>query len=101
MTPIDTTPSTVLILFYQTVGIEQCAVFEQLKAQFSNQAKFIMVEVGHNPEVANSFEINTATLPTIVEINNGKETWRHMGAFETNDMIQHLAGFHGQDMMYA
>jgi hypothetical protein len=82
--------STVLILFYQAADSSHYGIFERAKEQFSPLSKFIMVEVGNNPEVVNSFGVSRPLLPVLVELRNGKETWRHEGAFGFEDIAQRL-----------
>ena len=60
-------------------------ILKKVKIHFGDQLKVIKINIDHNPQISNKFQIKG--VPTLLLFKNGKIIWRQAGIHQEDELM--------------
>lgn len=84
-----------VLLYFKTLWCVPCRklepIIEQMERDFSDEVEIINIDVDLNKDVSDHFKVSS--IPTLVFLNQSKESWRFTGFVDADDLLMKLKLF--------
>ena len=84
-----------VLLYFKTLWCVPCRklepIIEQMERDFSDEVEIINIDVDLNKDVSDHFKVSS--IPTLVFLNQSKESWRFTGFVDADNLLMKLKLF--------